>query len=519
MIKLYNSRLLAFVCLIFSVAVFTACEKDDNTNSGRVELLSFGPTGAQPGDTLRFFGINLNRVNSIEFTGTNATVDKSEFKQQTSQLILLIVPIGTEKGYVTLKTPDGDIVTKTQLNLSISTTVTSITPEARPGENITITGDFLNWVTKVTFERDLEVTTFVSQSLNQLVVQVPETAQTGTVMLTYLGTDSSFVMTDSLFVTLPVATAFSPNPVKHADNITITGTNIDLTEQVIFNGVSTPVTSFVSQSATELVVIVPGATQSGKVTLVAASGVHSESEMDLNVVLPAITGMTPNPVDPESNLTITGTNLDLVDGISFIGIAEPVKTFNNWTSTQIVVKVPAGTLKGKITLSVLNSSLTVSSADVLDIKGGLPPLADLAFPIYTDALQNGFQDWSFTDARDFNNSEIVRQGTSSIKATYGGNTYQGITLNGSTAISTAGYTFLEFSVFGGSGTDGKKLNIIINEQWGIQPQITIKAGEWTTFSLPLSSLTALGTPPTLKQLVLQSAGWTGVIHIDHVGLR
>ena len=91
-----------------------------------------------------------------------------------------------------------------------------MTPQARPGENITITGNFFNWVTKVTFKRDKVVTTFVSQTLNQLVVKVPDDAETGPLVLFYGGTDALSTQTDTLKVTLPVTTVFSPNPVKHA---------------------------------------------------------------------------------------------------------------------------------------------------------------------------------------------------------------------------------------------------------------------------------------------------------------
>ncbi|MEJ8844010.1 IPT/TIG domain-containing protein [Lacibacter sp. H375] len=513
--KLFNLRMLSFVCFVAFIGIATSCKKND-AKSGNVELLSFGPTGAKHGDTLLFIGKNLTKVTAIQFTGDAAKIDQKSFVSQSEEVIKLKVPTSAEKGFVTLKTPEGDIVSKTIFNLNVLTSVTTITAQARPGENITITGNYLNWVTRITFARDKLVTNFVSKSINQIVVTVPADAETGPLILSYGGTDSAEVQTaDTLKVTLPVTTGFGPNPIKHQTNLTITGTNLDLAKKIIFAGVTTPVTTFVSQSATQIVVKVPAGTQTGKVTLVAASGVTSVSTMDLQVVLPAITNIGPNPILPLDNLTITGTNLDLVTGVSFTGIVNPVTTFVSQSATQLVVKVPDGTLKGKITLSVLNSSLTVVSSQVLDLIGGLPPLADFPYPIYTDALQNGYQNWSWA-ANDFNSTAIVRQGTTSIKATYGAGGYEGITFHAGAPTATAGYTKFEFSVFGEAGTGGKTLNVVVNGNWGSPATVTVLAGEWSTFSINLS---AIGATTTLSEVVLQSAGWSGVIHIDHVGLR
>ena len=177
-----------------------------------------------------------------------------------------------------MKTPEGEVVSKTQFNLGVTTIVNSVTDQARPGGNITITGDYLNWVTKVTFTKDKVVETFVSQSINELVVTVPDDAETGPLVLTYSGTDSADVQTDdTLHVMLPVATSFSPNPVKHQTNLTITGTDLDLAKKVFFTGVSTAVTTFVSQSATQLVVNVPAGAKKGTITLEAASGKQTVS--------------------------------------------------------------------------------------------------------------------------------------------------------------------------------------------------------------------------------------------------
>ena len=113
-----------------------------------------------------------------------------------------------------LKTPAGDITSKTSFNINVKTTasITSMTLAARPGENITLKGNYLNWISRIVFNQDKVVTTFISQSLNELVVQVPVDGQTGTLRITFGGTDSVDIETkDTLKVTLPLAASLQPN--------------------------------------------------------------------------------------------------------------------------------------------------------------------------------------------------------------------------------------------------------------------------------------------------------------------
>ena len=195
-------------------------------------------------------------------------------------------------------------------------------------------------------------------------------------VLSYSGTEPlNFETGDTLKVTLPVVASLSPNPVKHADNLTLTGTNLDLAKKIYFTGVSIGVTYFVSQSATQIVVKVPAATVNGTLTLEAASGVKTVSASSLNVIMPAVTTMSPNPVDPETNLTITGTNLDLVDSIAFQN-ANPVGIFVSQSASQIVVKVPKGLTEGKITLTVLNSTVKIISS--MDLNLVKPAVASMS---------------------------------------------------------------------------------------------------------------------------------------------
>lgn len=512
MINKMHSRLLPFICLILATGILASCKKDNDGNSGQVELLSFGPTGAQHGDTLFFIGSNLHKVTAIEMTG--AAIQKNEFKKQTSEEIQVIIPDAAEQGFVTLKSPDGDVVSKTRLNFEVAIQVSSITPQARPGENITIKGKHLNWVTSVTFNRDKVVQNFVSRALDQLVVTVPADAQTGPLVLSYGGTEPTELQTrDTLKIALPVASGLSPNPVKHQTNLTITGTNLDLVRQIKFVGVANPVTQFVSQSATQLVVVVPQSAEKGKITLVAPSGVTTETA-ELQVALPAITAMAPDPVDPGANLTITGTNLDIVSSVSFVGVANAVTSFVSKTATQLVVKVPTGALTGKLTFGVQNSTLTVRSANDLKIVGSsVPPII-----IFDDALTSAWNGWTgggWGGTKDVNNTSPVKSGTKSVKIDYTSGGYGVPWQLGGANISLAGYTSLRFSIYGGTGSNGKSVNVGFNEVDG--RTVTVTEGQWTDYTIPLSQISSAAT---LTHLYFKNYSASGdfTVYIDNVGI-
>ncbi|HWI94008.1 MAG TPA: IPT/TIG domain-containing protein [Flavisolibacter sp.] len=515
MIKLTYFRLLAFLSIILVIGV-TSCDKKDNLpNNGKAALYSFGPTGTKIGETLRFIGVNLDQVSSIKFTGKNAVVDKASFKLQDGYNIQVVVPQAAEKGTVTLRLSSGDsIVTKTPLNLSVLATITSITAQARPGDNITINGTYLNWIDKITFFRDKKPASFVSQSQTQIVVKVPDDAQTGTLVLHYGGTDSANIETkDTLKVTLPIATSFAPNPVKHGTNVTITGTDLDLVKKVYFNSVSAAVTSFVSQSATSLVVTVPGATTKGKIKLEAASGVQTTSASDLDVALPTIASMTPNPVAPDANVTITGTNLDLVSSANFIGVPDAVTTFVSQSATQLVIKVPTAAISGKLTLNVKNSTLSVKSSTDLSIIGSsVPPII-----IYDDAVTSAWNGWvggGWGGTHDYANTSPVRSGSKSIKVSYVGGWGAPLQL-GAASINLGGYTSLKLSIYGDVGSGGKKVNVGLNNQDGYT--ITLVEGVWTDYTIPLSSTAAT---TTLTDLIVKEFNGTGgfTIYVDNIGL-
>lgn len=514
--KYFNIKLLLLMGFAIA-ATLVACEKDDVSEPDTVQLLSFGPTGAKHGDTLRFIGTMLSEVTGIELTG--ASVPASGFISQTYEEIRIIIPANTQRGLVTLKTPDGDIVSKTVLDLSVVPVITSMTKEARPGATISIKGTHLDWINTVTFAKDIVDSNFVSQNYGELVVTVPENAETGKLIFSSGGTDPITFESDStVIVTLPVATGFAPNPVKHQTNLTISGTNLDLVKKLSLPGVSAPITTFVSQSATQIVLKVPSEAISGKVTLYPASNVPSVSAGTMNLAYPAIADMAPNPVAIGSNLTVTGTNLDLVNSIAFQGVSTPVTTFESQSATSIVVKVPAGAINGKITLGIINTSQTVLSANILTIEGYIVPTGPV-FPIYEDGITANWNGWiggGWGGTVTLNNPSPVKRGTASAKITYVSGGW-GVPLQlGGANISLAPYTTFRVSIYGGTGSNGKSVNIGFNEADG--KTVTIVEGAWTNFDIPLGQISS-ATKLTHLYLKNYSSSGEFTIYIDDMGLN
>lgn len=378
--KFYNIRLLLLLCLLVSFGMLSSCEDDEDKTpgNGQVEVLSFGPTGARHGEKIKFIGHNLDKVESIQLPGV--TLSKAQFTSQSAELIELVIPATATEGKVVLKVAGGeDITTKTVLSFEVPVTIATMPAQAKPGTNITLTGEFLTWVEGVKFGDDPDtVKTFVSQTMTELVLTVPMDAKTGLLTVFTGGTEPLAIETENeLVVELPVPTALAPATVANGANLSITGANLDLVKEVIFTGVgAAKVSSFVSQSATELVVVVPANAVKGKLKLVAISGVEVSTAQELNLVLPAVTALSPNPIKHGENLTLSGTNLDLVAKIIFTRVGnDTVKVFVSRSPTQLVVKVPDNASKGTLKL-LAKSGATVTTSQVLDIV--LPAITTLA---------------------------------------------------------------------------------------------------------------------------------------------
>ncbi len=364
MVLTYKKIMVTLTIRLLALIIFvSACNSDDDGNI-TTTLDSFGPSPALRGGELRFIGNNLDQVTAIILPGD---VEVTEFVSKTKEEIVIVIPHETAiEGKVILKTPTEDIETRSELGISEPIAITAIAPTSvLPGGELTITGTYLNLITEVIFETSKSVTEFESQSETEIVLLVPEDARTGIVVLSNGEEIPILVKSESpLTVIAPSITAMNPLNIKAGAVLTITGANLDLTKSVTFAG-GASVTTFESQTETEITVTVPANAQDGKIVLRPLSNVEVTSSASITMVVPTITGMTPNPAKTGSNVVITGTNLDLVNKVVFGGNKTgTIET--GGTATQITVEVPADATEDKVTVSTA-SNKSVSSSNVLTL--------------------------------------------------------------------------------------------------------------------------------------------------------
>ncbi len=514
----------AFLAVFATLVFVVSCEEDDTMGSGDgVTLLSFGPSGVHHGDTIVFIGENLDDVSAIMFK-PSVEVTSAEFASQSATLIEVAVPQSAEAGTIILKTPDGDIESKSLLNFEVEVDITSITAEARPGANITITGEKINWIEAVTFSADLVVDTtmFVSQSETELVVPVPMEAQSGFLIFATGGTEPlTFASDDQLTVTLPAITSLSPAAARHESNLTISGTDLDLVTEAVFSdgdaGASVVAADFVSHSATEIVVAVPATSVDGPITLKQRSPVDVVSS-DLTIVLPVGTTATPSPAVPGvDNLTITGTDLDLVATLTISGAGD-ITNFVSQSTTEIVFAVPEGAMSGGISYTTVHGFSGILGVTLIVPSEGPDPLP---IDMFDEMINFGGGNWSWGGTADFASTEAFYSGNVSAKFTEDADN-GGISVGGMSGIDASGQEVLAFSIYGGPGTDGLQVAAILGDDtgdvWGNYNSVNIVEGEWTEFEIELVNYPDVNLA-NVTRWILKPEGTTGgeVIYVDRVG--
>ena len=366
--KTYKFPALWMMCLmLFSCLTFTACDNgdDEDTNQykGGISLNVFGPSPVARGGVLRFLGSGMDKVTAVAIPGCD---DITDIEVVSDTEICVTVPQTAQPGLVVLKTPKGDITTKTELTFTEPIALEAFAPaEVKPGSELTITGEYLNLIKEVIFADEVTVPAdeFVSQSRQEIKVIVPDSAQTGKFILSDGAEIPNWIYSEGeLEVTLPsVEAPLDLVDKKPGDVIRVSGKNFDLVKKVQMpNGDEVEFTMTASSEGDELTFTLPDNVSDGEVTVLPAS--------DVKVVVATVVVATPSNVVavPAVNLrggdmiTLKGTNMDLVTDVTFPGVEEAVG-LESQNSTEIKVLMPAAAISGDLQLNTNSGKATAVS--------------------------------------------------------------------------------------------------------------------------------------------------------------
>ena len=366
--KTYKFPALWMMCLmLFSCLTFTACDNgdDEDTNQykGGISLNVFGPSPVSRGGVLRFLGSGMDKVTAVVIPGCD---DITDIEVVSDTELRVTVPQTAQPGLVVLKTPKGDITTKTELTFTEPIALEAFAPaEVKPGSELTITGEYLNLIKEVIFADEVTVPAdeFVSQSRQEIKVIVPDSAQTGKFILSDGAEIPNWIYSEGeLEVTLPsVEAPLDLVDKKPGDVIRVSGKNFDLVKKVQMpNGDEVEFTMTASSEGDELTFTLPDNVSDGEVTVLPAS--------DVKVVVATVVVATPSNVVavPAVNLrggdmiTLKGTNMDLVTDVTFPGVEEAVG-LESQNSTEIKVLMPAAAISGDLQLNTNSGKATAVS--------------------------------------------------------------------------------------------------------------------------------------------------------------
>ena len=340
--------------LLLTGVSFTSCLKGDDVDTnqyvGGISLNVFGPSPVARGGELRFLGSGMNQVTAVVIPGC---ADITDINVISDREIRITVPQEAQPGLVTLRTPNGDITTKTELTFTEPISIENFTPATvLPGDELTIEGEYLNLIHEVIFADDVTVTEedFITHERNMIKLLVPEEAQTGQIILSDGEELPNLIYSEEdLVVTLPsVETVVNKENAKPGDVVEINGENLDLVRQMLMPDGTEVEFTLTSPNIIEF--ILPENASDGDVVVVPASGVkvtvaHLTMAVPTNLVATPASGLRGG-----DEIVLTGLNLDVVTSLSFPGVAENVQPAS-LSEKELTVVMPEAAQSGSLILN------------------------------------------------------------------------------------------------------------------------------------------------------------------------
>ena len=243
-------------------------------------------------------------------------------------------------------------------------TVTSINPTTgQINGELQIFGANLDKVVSVTFTGGVTVdaSDFITKSTQELKLRIPVGAQTGTLKLNLA--NGSYVETSTLTITgggEQIVPTINPPITRYDQLIYVDGTNLKSVTSVYLNDEDNPLSEgvySVNDAGTRITIDLTKGGQKG-VTGFVKVGYDGGTKKENYNFTPTVTSFDKTEVAVGETITITGTNLDLVDKITFVNGDSSCGVTVQVPGETLTFTVPEGAQTGQITLSCIDGGTT-----------------------------------------------------------------------------------------------------------------------------------------------------------------
>ena len=326
---------------------------------------SFSPASAMPGDVISIKGDYLNLVQEVIFTD-GVVVSANDFIEHSRYSLKVKVPSSAITGVINLGDADQTIDPDAFANKMPSSTELEIgdpsveeAEEAtyKAGDEITISGEYLDMIEKVVFQ-GAEVTDFtVSADGKTITLTLPDTATEGDItVVSYAGKEFK---AGTIKTVVPTELKASPSPVKAGEELVISGKDLDLVTMVDLPGA--PNMGFELKEDGSLALTMSVKATEGDVTLTLANG--NVVTVPFTLVHPAVTAIEPVSLMAGEKITVKGTDLDLITKVTLGGKDEEFEL----SGEDLVISTTNTSVSGKIVLTLANGE-TVEPEDQITLS-------------------------------------------------------------------------------------------------------------------------------------------------------
>ena len=383
---------------------------------------------------------------------------------------------------------------------------------AIPGAPVEIKGANLKSVTAVKFGTVDAI--FQTPSDTSISAIVPDSLPPGNLYVqVYVGDGVAYAAQKFTILEapkIPTISSVSPETAFPEDQITIKGINFSAVSSVTFGSA---VALYTIDDSSKLIVTIPdGLTDPNQLITVSAPTGSDTISFTVNFA-PVVTSFSPEQAQAGDVITVKGKRFS---GATSVMLGASSAAFNAVDDTTITFTVPADATSGNITVVTPNGSGTSGSSLTVLVAG-------LAFPIYDEAVTSnwtstgGWVGGGWGGTKNYDNTSPVESGIHSVEINYVESYGSPMQLGGA-SVDVAPFTSFKISIYGAPGSNGKQVNLNINQQ--DKYTITVVEGKWTDYQVSLSDL-GLTSSSLLTDIVLKEFSGVGgfTIYVDNIGLN